>query len=80
MSDTLTIRLPHAEKAEFQRLADALGEPLSAFAREAMRVRAAGRAQDKASAWAKYAGSVTVTVPPPTNANVRAAMRRARKA
>ncbi len=77
MSATLTIRLPATEKAEFKRLARKLGEDLSEFTRAAMRARAAARSTGTRRAWAKYAGCVAVNVPPPTNANIQAAMRRA---
>lgn len=75
MSDTLSIRIPVAEKADLKRLADQLGEDLATFARTAIRQRAAEVARGKRSAWAKYAGCVNVSVPPPTNAAIRAAMR-----
>jgi hypothetical protein len=75
MSDTLSIRIPVAEKVDLKRLADQLGEDLAEFARTAIRQRAAEVARGKDSAWAKYAGCVNVTVPPPTNAVIRAAMR-----
>ena len=77
MSDTLSIRIPVAEKADLKRLADQLGEDLATFARTAIRQRVAEVSRGKRSAWSKYAGCVNVNVPPPTNATIRAAMRRA---
>lgn len=75
MSDNLTIRIPVDEKADWKRLADQLGEDLATFARTAIRQRASEVARGNRSAWSKYAGCVDVSVPAPTNAMIRAAMR-----
>jgi hypothetical protein len=78
MSDTLTIRVPVREKAAWQELARALGEDLSEFARKAVRQRVQAVEAKVGSPWDDLLGSVSVSAPPATNANVREAMRRRR--
>ena len=72
MSDTLTIRIPDREKDAWQRVAKAVGEDLSEFARKAVRQRVQavqGSPRDD------LLGSVRTDAPPATNQNVRKAMR-----
>ena len=70
--------MPPSEKARLERLAHRIGEDLAKFARNAMRERAAGLKRRRRSTWDKYAGCVEVTLLPPTNATIRAALRRAK--
>lgn len=77
MSETLTIRLPAREKAEWEKAAAAVEETVAEYVRKAVRQRAQ---TGGASPWEKHLGSAAVTVPPPTNANIRRAFRqRARR-
>jgi hypothetical protein len=73
MSDTLTIRLPEGEKARWEEAAAAARESVAEYVREAVRQRAKGASK---SPWERHLGSANVTVPAPTNANVRRAFAR----
>ena len=77
MSDTLTIRLPAEEKALWERAAAAAKESVAEYVRGAVRRRAEAANQ---SPWDRHLGSADVSVPAPTNANMRRAFaRRARR-
>jgi uncharacterized protein (DUF1778 family) len=77
MSDTLTIRLPAEEKALWERAAAAAKESVAEYVRGAVRRRAEAAGQ---SPWDRHLGSADVSVPAPTNANMRRAFaRRARR-
>ncbi len=78
MSDTLTIRVPVLEKVAWQKVARALGEDLSEFARKAVRQRVQAVEAKAGSPWDDLLGSVSTSAPPATNANVRERMRRGR--
>ena len=67
MSETLTIRLPATEKAQWERSAAAVKETLADYVRNAVRQRG------QSSLWEKHLGSANKAVPPPTNANIRCA-------
>ena len=75
MSETLTIRLRSAEKAQWERAAAAVKETVAEYVRNAVRHRG------RSSLWEKHLGSSNAAVPPPTNANIRRAFaqRRARR-
>jgi hypothetical protein len=75
MSDTLTVRVPGREKEDWQRVAKALGEDLSEFARKAVRQRVRAVQAKRGSPWDDLLGSVSVDAPPATNQNVRKSMR-----
>src|SRR4051794_15681134 len=75
MSDTLTVRVPVKEKEAWQRVADALGEGLSEFARKAVRQRVQAVQGKHGSPWDDVLGSVSVEAPAATNRNVRKFMR-----
>src|SRR6266571_4628589 len=75
MSDTLTIRLPSAEKERWQKAAAAVKESVAEYVRKAVSQRTDGRV---VSGWERHMGSVNIAVPPPTNANVRRAFSRRR--
>ena len=75
MSDTLTVRLPGREKDTWQRVAKAVGEDLSEFARKAVRQRVQAVQARQGSPWDDLLGSVHTDAPPATNQNVRKAMR-----
>jgi len=75
MSDTLTVRVPVREKAAWQKIAQAVGEDLSEFARKAVRQRVQAVQADQGSPWDDLLGGVRVDAPPATNRNVRKAMR-----
>jgi hypothetical protein len=75
MSDTLTVRIPGCEKGAWQRVAKAVGEDLSEFARKAVRQRVQAVQARQGSPWDDLLGSVRVDAPPATNQNVRRAMR-----
>lgn len=70
MSDILTIRLPAEEKARWRRAASAVKESLAEYVRKAVIQRTESTA---VSPWDKYLGAADVSVPPPTNVNVRRA-------
>ena len=78
MSDTLTIRVPVREKAAWQKVARAVGEDLSEFARKAVRQRVQAVEAKAGSPWDDLLGSVGTSAPPATNAKVRELMRRGR--
>ena len=75
MSDTLTVRVPGREKEAWQKVAQAVGEDLSEFARKAVRQRVQAVQAERGSPWDDLLGSVSADMPPATNANVRKAMR-----
>jgi hypothetical protein len=75
MSDTLTVRVPGREKDAWQKVANAVGEDLSEFARKAVRQRVQAVQARHGSPWDDLLGSVSTDAPPATNRNVRKAMR-----
>ena len=75
MSDTLTVRVPVREKEAWQKVAAAVGEDLSEFARKAVRQRVQAVQAKQGSPWDDLIGSVSTDAPPATNRNVRKAMR-----
>jgi uncharacterized protein (DUF1778 family) len=75
MSDTLTLRVPVREKETWQKVAKAVGEDLSEFARKAVRLRVQAVQSKEGSPWDDLLGSVSTDAPPATNATVRKAMR-----
>jgi hypothetical protein len=75
MSDTLTVRVPGREKEAWQKVAKAVGEELSEFARKAVRQRVQAVQARDGSPWDDLLGSVTTDALPATNANVRKALR-----
>jgi len=75
MSDTLTVRVPGKEKEAWQKVAEAVGEGLSEFARKAVRQRVQSVQAEGGSPWDDLLGSVSTEAPPATNRNVRRAMR-----
>lgn len=77
MSDTLTVRIPGREKEAWQRVAKAVGEDLSEFARKAVRQRVRAVQAKLGSPWDDLLGSVSADAPPAANQNVRKAMFRA---
>lgn len=79
MSDTLTLRVPGREKDAWQKVAEALGEGLSEFARKAVRQRVQAIQAEQGSPWDDLLGSVSTDAPPATNRNVRRSMRPRRK-
>ncbi len=79
MSDTLTVRVPVREKEEWQRIAEAVGEDLSEFARKAVRQRVQAVQARQGSPWDDLLGTVSTDAPPATNGNVRNAMRSVRR-
>ena len=79
MSDTLTVRVPVREKETWQKVANAVGEDLSEFARKAVRQRVQAVQARQGSPWDDLLGSVSTDAPPATNRNVREAMRMRRK-
>jgi uncharacterized protein (DUF1778 family) len=78
MSDTLTVRIPGREKDAWQRVAKAVGEDLSEFARKAVRQRVLTVQARQGSPWDDLLGSMRTDAPPATNQNVRKAMRATR--
>lgn len=76
MSDILTIRVSPEEKRRWRRAAERANESVADFVRRAIRQREAASGE---SAWDALLGSAHVTVPPPTNANVRRAFARRRR-
>ena len=78
MSDTLTVRVRVREKEAWEKLAKAIGEDLSEFARKAVRQRVQAVQAEQGSPWDDLLGSVSTDMPPATNANIRKAMRRSR--
>ena len=79
MSDTLTLRVPGREKDSWQKVANAVGEHLSEFARKAVRQRVQAVQAKSGSPWDDLLGSVSTDAPPATNRNVRKAMRSRRQ-
>jgi len=79
MSDTLTVRVPGREKEAWQKVAKAVGEELSEFARKAVRQRVQAVQAQHGSPWDGLLGSVSTNAPPATNASVRKAMRSAQR-
>jgi uncharacterized protein (DUF1778 family) len=79
MSDTLTVRVPGREKEAWHKVAKAVGEDLSEFARKAVRQRVQAVQAWHGSPWDDLLGSVSTDAPPATNANVRKAMRSGRR-
>src|SRR6266436_2621168 len=79
MSDTLTVRVPGREKEAWQKVAEAVGEGLSEFARKAVRQRVQAVQTKCGSPWDDLLGSVSIQAPPATNRNVRKAMRSRRQ-
>jgi hypothetical protein len=75
MSDTLTVRIPGREKETWQKVAKAVGEELSEFARKAVRQRVQAVQARHGSPWDDLLGSVSTDAPPATNQSVRKAMR-----
>ena len=75
MSDTLKLRVSSREKETWQKVADAVGEDLSKFARMAVRQRVQAVQARHGSPWDDLLGSVNTDAPPATNQNVRKAMR-----
>ena len=75
MSDTLTVRVPGREKEAWQKVAKAVGEELSEFARKAVRQRVQAVQARHGSPWDDLLGSVSADALPATNQNVRKAMR-----
>ena len=78
MSDTLTLRVPTREKETWHKVARAVGEDLSEFARKAVRQRVQAVQSKQGSPWDDLLGSVSTDAPPATNHNVRRMMRSAR--
>jgi hypothetical protein len=76
MSDTLTIRLPATEKAQWEKAAAEVKESVADYVRKAVRRRVQSGG---VSPWEKHIGSVAVAVPPPTNVNIRRAFARRRR-
>jgi hypothetical protein len=79
MSDTLTVRVPVREKVTWQKVAKAVGEDLSEFARKAVRQRVQAVQAKERSPWDDLLGSVKTDAPPATNQNIRKAMGARRK-
>ena len=75
MSDTLTVRVPVREKQTWQKVAAAVGEDLSEFARKAVRQRVQAVQAKQGSPWDDLLGGVSTDAPPATNENVRKVMR-----
>jgi len=75
MSDTLTVRIPGREKEAWQKVAKAIGEDLSEFARKAVRQRVQAVQARQGSPWDDLLGSISADAPPANNENVRKAMR-----
>jgi uncharacterized protein (DUF1778 family) len=73
MSDTLTIRLPADEKARWEKAAAAAEESVADYVRGAVRRRSAAASH---SPWDRHLGSADISVPAPTNANIRRAFAR----
>jgi hypothetical protein len=76
MSETLTIRLPAEEKKRWERAAAAVKESVADYVRKAVRQRTE---TSRGSPWEEHLGVVPAKVPPPTNANIRAAFAKQRK-
>jgi uncharacterized protein (DUF1778 family) len=79
MSDTLTVRVPGREKESWQKVAKAVGEDLSEFARKAVRQRVQAVQARHGSPWDDLLGTVSTDAPPATNQNVRKTMRSKRQ-
>lgn len=75
MSDMLTVRVKGEEKETWQKVAEAVGEDLSEFARKAVRQRVRAAQAEGGSPWDDLLGSVRAKAPAATNQNVRQAMR-----
>jgi len=67
------------EKASWHKVARAVGEDLSEFARKAVRQRVQAVQASQGSPWDDLLGSVATDAPPATNKNIRAAMRARRR-
>ena len=76
MSETLTIRLQAAEKAQWRKAAKAVRETVAEYVRKAVRRRAQA---DGVSPWERHLGAADIAVPPPTNANIRRAFAQRRR-
>ena len=76
MSETLTIRVPAEEKARWEKAAAAVRESVAEYVRGAVRQRALASSQ---SPWEPHLGSAQVSVPAPTNANIRRAFAQRRR-
>ena len=76
MSETLTIRVPATEKARWEKAAAAARESVAEYVRGAVRQRAQAARQ---SPWEPHLGSANVSVPAPTNANIRRAFAQRRR-
>lgn len=76
MSETLTIRVAAEEKARWEEAAAAARESVAEYVRGAVRQRAEAARQ---SPWERHLGSADVTVPAPTNVNIRRAFARRRR-
>ena len=76
MSQTLTLRLPAKEKAQWEKAASAVDESVAEYVRKAVRQRARA---ESTSPWEKHFGSADVVVAPPTNPNIRRAFVQGRK-
>ncbi|HTV39155.1 MAG TPA: hypothetical protein VMF08_01160 [Candidatus Sulfotelmatobacter sp.] len=76
MSEILSIRLPAREKAQWEQAAAQVRESVAEYVRKAVRQRAQA---GTVSPWDKHLGSADVTVPAPTNANVRRAYSQRRR-
>ena len=75
MSDILTVRVKDHEKEVWQKVAEAVGEDLSEFARKAVRQRVQAVQGKQGSPWDTLLGTVSTDAPAATNRNVRKAMR-----
>ena len=75
MSDILTVRVPGRAKEAWQKVAEAVGEDLSEFARKAVRQRVQAVQAKHGSPWDDLLGRVSTDAPSATNKNVRKAMR-----
>jgi len=75
MSDILTVRVPGREKEAWQKVAEAVGEDLSEFARKAVRQRVQAVQAKHGSPWYDLLGSVATDAASATNKSIRKAMR-----
>jgi hypothetical protein len=76
MSDTLTIRLPAEEKAQWEKAAAEVRETVAEYVRKAVRQRTQSSGT---SPWEKHLGAADVAVAAPTNANIRRAFAERRR-
>src|SRR3989442_1742161 len=65
MSDVLTVRVPGREKEAWQKVAEAVGEDLSEFARKAVRQRVQAVQAKHGSPWGDLLRSVGTDPAPP---------------